>query len=156
MMDFVRCSADHHSIAMARGNGPALNHMAYEVASIDGLMRGAGRMKKHGFNVEWGVGRHGPGDNVFGYFVEPNGFVVEYTAEVAAGGRGDLQGARRRLLARLSRCVRAAGAWPGMPSNRFKAGRRPATLSVPIRKPASAAKRSWRRRLRAVSPLREP
>jgi len=82
MMDFVRCSADHHSIAMARGNGPTLNHMAYEVASIDGLMRGAGRMKTSGFNVEWGVGRHGPGDNVFTYFVEPNGFVVEYTAEV--------------------------------------------------------------------------
>src|SRR5262245_12598729 len=82
MMEFVRCSADHHSIAMARGNGPNLNHMAYEVGSIDGLMRGAGRLKKHGFNVEWGVGRHGPGNNVFSYFVEPNGFVVEYTAEV--------------------------------------------------------------------------
>jgi catechol 2,3-dioxygenase len=82
MMDFVRCSADHHSIAMARGNGPCLNHMAYEVENIDGLMRGAGRMKSSGFNVEWGIGRHGPGNNVFGYFVEPNGFVVEYTAEV--------------------------------------------------------------------------
>ncbi|MGH6769361.1 MAG: VOC family protein [Xanthobacteraceae bacterium] len=82
MMDFVRCSADHHSIAMARGDGPCLNHMAYEVESIDGLMRGAGRMKANGFNVEWGIGRHGPGDNAFSYFVEPNGFVVEYTAEV--------------------------------------------------------------------------
>ena len=82
MMNFVRCSADHHSIAMAKGTGPCLNHMAYEVESIDGLMRGAGRMKTSGFNVEWGVGRHGPGDNVFTYFIEPNGFVVEYTAEV--------------------------------------------------------------------------
>jgi catechol 2,3-dioxygenase-like lactoylglutathione lyase family enzyme len=82
MMDFVRCSSDHHSIALARGDGPSLNHCAYAVSSIDGLMRGAGRLKKNGFNVEWGVGRHGPGDNVFSYFVEPNGFVVEYTAEV--------------------------------------------------------------------------
>jgi catechol 2,3-dioxygenase-like lactoylglutathione lyase family enzyme len=82
MMDFVRCSADHHSIAMARGNGPCLNHMAYEMANIDGLMRGAGRMKTSGFNVEWGLGRHGPGDNVFTYFIEPNGFVVEYTTEI--------------------------------------------------------------------------
>ncbi|MEA2938121.1 MAG: hypothetical protein QOC56_1625 [Alphaproteobacteria bacterium] len=82
MMDFVRCCADHHSIAMARGAGPSLNHMAYEVASIDGLMRGAGRLKHNGFNIEWGVGRHGPGDNVFSYFVEPNGFVVEYTTEI--------------------------------------------------------------------------
>jgi catechol 2,3-dioxygenase len=82
MMDFVRCTSDHHSIAMSRGDGPSLNHMAYEVASMDGLMRGAGRLKGSGFNIEWGVGRHGPGDNVFTYFVEPNGFVVEYTTEV--------------------------------------------------------------------------
>lgn len=82
MMDFIRCCADHHSIAVARGQGPSLNHMAYEVANMDGLMRGAGRMKHNGFNIEWGVGRHGPGDNVFSYFVEPNGFVVEYTTEI--------------------------------------------------------------------------
>jgi catechol 2,3-dioxygenase-like lactoylglutathione lyase family enzyme len=82
MMDFIRCSADHHSIALARAQGPSLNHMAYEMENIDGLMRGAGRMKQHGFEIEWGVGRHGPGDNVFSYFVEPNGFVAEYTTEI--------------------------------------------------------------------------
>ncbi len=82
MMEFVRCSADHHSIAVAKADGPGLNHMAYEMANVDGLMRGAGRMKTSGFNVEWGLGRHGPGDNVFTYFIDPNGLVVEYTAEV--------------------------------------------------------------------------
>ena len=81
-MDFVRCSSDHHSIALARGHGAGINHMAYEVPNFDGLMRGAGRMKHSGFDVEWGVGRHGPGNNIFSYFVEPNGFVTEYTAEV--------------------------------------------------------------------------
>jgi catechol 2,3-dioxygenase-like lactoylglutathione lyase family enzyme len=82
MMDFVRCCSDHHSIAFARGNGPSLNHMAYEMPNVDGLMRGAGRVRKAGFNIEWGIGRHGPGNNVFSYFVEPNGFVTEYTTEV--------------------------------------------------------------------------
>jgi catechol-2,3-dioxygenase len=82
IMDFIRCCADHHSIAFARAQGPSLNHAAFEMESIDGLMRGAGRLKSRGFNIEWGVGRHGPGNNVFSYFVEPNGFVVEYTAEV--------------------------------------------------------------------------
>lgn len=81
-MDFVRCSSDHHSIAFARGNGPCLNHMAYEMPNIDGLMRGAGRLRKSGYDIAWGVGRHGPGNNVFSYFVEPNGFVTEYTTEV--------------------------------------------------------------------------
>jgi len=82
MMEFMRCTSDHHSLALVRTEGPSLNHMAYEMANIDGLMRGAGRMKKAGYNVEWGVGRHGPGNNVFTYFIEPNGFVTEYTTEV--------------------------------------------------------------------------
>jgi catechol 2,3-dioxygenase len=82
MMDFIRCSADHHSVALARGQGPSVNHISYEFADIDGLMRGAGRLKAGGFNSEWGLGRHGPGNNVFMYFVEPNGFVVEYTTEL--------------------------------------------------------------------------
>ena len=91
MMDFIRCCADHHSIAMARGDGPSLNHMAYEIPNIDGLMRGAGRLKSSGFNIEWGVGRHGPGDNVFSYFIEPNGFVVEYTTEIEQIDEADYQ-----------------------------------------------------------------
>ena len=82
MMEFLRCSADHHSMAIFRNNGPSLNHVAYELPNIDGLMRGAGRLKQSGFDIEWGVGRHGPGNNVFSYFIEPNGFVAEYTTEV--------------------------------------------------------------------------
>jgi catechol 2,3-dioxygenase len=39
-------------------------------------------MVDHGFPIGWGVGRHGPGDNVFAYFVDPSGIVIEYTAEV--------------------------------------------------------------------------
>jgi len=82
MMEFLRCSADHHSIAIFRNNGPSLNHVAYELPNIDGLMRGVGRVKQNGFDIEWGIGRHGPGSNVFSYFVEPNGFVSEYTTEL--------------------------------------------------------------------------
>src|SRR6202051_2609055 len=91
MMEFIRCSADHHSIALSRAEGPSLNHMAYEMTNIDGLMRGAGRLKQSGFNIEWGLGRHGPGNNVFTYFVEPNGFVTEYTAEVQQVDEADFE-----------------------------------------------------------------
>ncbi len=82
MMDFLRCCSDHHSIALFRANGPSLNHVAYELPNIDGLMRGTGRVKQNGFDIEWGVGRHGPGSNVFSYFIEPDGFVAEYTTEL--------------------------------------------------------------------------
>jgi catechol 2,3-dioxygenase-like lactoylglutathione lyase family enzyme len=82
LMEFLRCSADHHSIAIFRNNGPSLNHVAYELPNIDGLMRGTGRVKQSGFEIAWGIGRHGPGSNVFSYFIEPNGFVAEYTTEL--------------------------------------------------------------------------
>ena len=82
MMEFLRCSADHHSMAIFRNNGPSLNHVAYELPNMDGLMRGAGRVKQSGYDIEWGVGRHGPGSNIFSYFIEPNGFVAEYTTEL--------------------------------------------------------------------------
>lgn len=78
-MDFLRCCEDHHSVAVARAGGASLNHMAYELPSVEGLLRGAGRMKQGGYEIGWGVGRHGPGDNVFSYFIEPNGFVTEFT-----------------------------------------------------------------------------
>ena len=45
-------------------------------------MRGGGRMKDAGHAIEWGPGRHGPGDNAFNYFIDPFGIVIEYTAEV--------------------------------------------------------------------------
>ena len=45
-------------------------------------MRGGGRMRDAGYPIEWGVGRHGPGDNAFAYFIGPSDFVIEYTAEV--------------------------------------------------------------------------
>jgi len=120
MMDFVRCSSDHHSIAMARGDGPSLNHMAYELASIDGLMRGAGRLKSSGFNTEWGVGRHGPGNNVFSYFVEPNGFVVEYTTEVQQVDETDYEAHDAKYWREFPMRPCRWG-MAGHPSNRLKA-----------------------------------
>ena len=80
--NFIGCNADHHSLAFGRVGGTALNHVAFEVPTLDGEMRAAGRMKRTGIPIEWGVGRHGPGNNVFAYFVDPNGYAVEYTTEM--------------------------------------------------------------------------
>jgi catechol 2,3-dioxygenase len=120
MMEFMRCCADHHSIALARSEGPSLNHMAYEMTSIDGLMHGAGRMKHSGFDIEWGVGRHGPGNNVFTYFIEPNGFVVEYTTEIEQVDEATYQARDAEYWANfpMRPCRWGMG---GIPSNRLRA-----------------------------------
>ena len=96
IMAFVRCNSDHHAIVVADANVNGLNHIAFMMPSLEGVMRGAGRLVDHGIPIGWGVGRHGPGDNVFAYFVDPFGIVIEYTAEVLqvdddyrVGGPGD-------------------------------------------------------------------
>ena len=40
-------------------------------------------MRDAGYPLEWGVGRHSAGNNMFGYFAGPEEFPLEYTAEVA-------------------------------------------------------------------------
>jgi catechol 2,3-dioxygenase len=82
IMAFMRCGGDHHSIALADADANTLNHIAFVMADLDAVMRGAGRMSDAGWPIEWGVGRHGPGNNVFSYFVGPDDFVIEYTADV--------------------------------------------------------------------------
>ena len=82
MMAFVRTNSDHHSIVIAEAPVNTLNHVAFQLPGWEGVMRASGRMIDHRFPIGWGPGRHGPGDNVFAYFVDPFGFVIEYTAEV--------------------------------------------------------------------------
>jgi len=82
LLTFIRCNDDHHNIAFHPGDTSTLHHIAFEMDGIDSVMRGAGRMRDAGHPIEWGLGRHGPGNNVFAYFVGPDDFVIEYTAEI--------------------------------------------------------------------------
>jgi catechol 2,3-dioxygenase len=82
IMAFMRCNNDHHSIALGDTDNDALNHIAFLMPDLDSVMRGGGRMRDAGYGIEWGPGRHGPGDNAFNYFVGPFDIVIEYTAEV--------------------------------------------------------------------------
>ena len=82
IMAFMRCRNDHHSIALADAQENSLNHIAFVMPDLDSVMRGGGRMRDAGYPIEWGVGRHGPGDNAFAYFIGPSGFVIEYTADI--------------------------------------------------------------------------
>jgi catechol 2,3-dioxygenase len=96
IMAFMNCNRDHHSIALGDADNEAINHIAFVMPDLESVMRGGGRMKDAGHLIEWGPGRHGPGNNAFSYFVGPFGEVIEYTAEVQqidddykVGGPGD-------------------------------------------------------------------
>jgi len=81
-MGFLRTNADHHVIVLAEDSVDTLNHVAFLHDDWESVMKAGGRMRDAGYPIGWGPGRHGPGDNVFLYFVDPFGIVVEHTAEV--------------------------------------------------------------------------
>jgi len=80
-MVFLRCNAAHHRLAILPGP-PTLNHIAFDVSSVDELMRGLARMHENDIKLTWGPGRHTAGNNTFSYFITPNGNAVEYTSDV--------------------------------------------------------------------------
>ncbi|MET4577474.1 VOC family protein [Ottowia thiooxydans] len=82
IMAFMNCDRDHHTIAIGITDNDALNHIAFLMPDMESVMRGGGRMKDAGFPIQWGPGRHGPGNNLFNYFIDPFGIVIEYTADV--------------------------------------------------------------------------
>jgi catechol 2,3-dioxygenase len=83
VLSFFHCdNTDHNSMVLCGAAKPTLNHIAFELPAWESVMRGAGRMRDAGYPIEWGVGRHGAGNNVFAYFAGPEEIPLEYTAEV--------------------------------------------------------------------------
>ena len=82
IMAFLLCNSDHHAVVLAEAPVEGFNHVAFLLPALEGVMFASGRMRDHGFEIGWGVGRHGPGNNVFAYFVDPEGYVVEHTADI--------------------------------------------------------------------------
>ena len=84
-MVFLRCNSAHHRLAILPGK-VALNHVAFDVLSVDEMMRGLGRLTKEGVTLSWGPGRHTAGNNTFTYYLTPNGNAVEYTSDLEECG----------------------------------------------------------------------
>ncbi|MDE3262054.1 MAG: VOC family protein [Acidobacteriota bacterium] len=81
-MAFLRCGRKHHVLSFSRADHPSVNHVAYVVANVDGVMSGLANLRAHGRETDWGPGRHGPGNNIFCYFRDPAGYVCEYTSDM--------------------------------------------------------------------------
>jgi predicted enzyme related to lactoylglutathione lyase len=77
-MVFIRCDNAHHNIAFNRNPYPSLNHVSFEMETFDAVMRGVGRLQNAGSPMKWGTGCHSVGNIMFSYFIDPNGFTIEY------------------------------------------------------------------------------
>lgn len=90
-MSFLRCNTDHHTVALMKSSSgkTGLQHVAFDVCTLDNVMKNLGRLKAAGVEIAWGVGRHGPGDNVFSYYTDPAGNFIEYYGEMEKFRRDD-------------------------------------------------------------------
>lgn len=79
LMYFMRCNAQHHSFAIAQGKHASLHHVSFELRGLDEFMRGTGRLRRSGVELQWGPGRHLAGNNTFSYFIDPSANIMEYT-----------------------------------------------------------------------------
>ena len=86
VMSFIRCDrgptpADHHTLAMALGPSNRYVHSAYQVCDLDAIAAGSQYLKTRGYHHSWGIGRHIQGSQIFDYWRDPDGFLVEHYAD---------------------------------------------------------------------------
>ncbi|KAL3464930.1 Glyoxalase/Bleomycin resistance protein/Dihydroxybiphenyl dioxygenase [Aspergillus heterothallicus] len=76
---------DHHSFILAQGGGPAPppgpHHASFEVESPDHQFIGHEHLSNVGYKPYWGVGRHIEGSQVFDYWLDGSGFLLEHYAD---------------------------------------------------------------------------
>jgi catechol 2,3-dioxygenase-like lactoylglutathione lyase family enzyme len=86
VMSFIRCDrgatpADHHTLALSLGAGNHYLHSAYQTADLDALAAGGEHLLDQGWKRSWGIGRHVQGSQLFDYWRDPDGFMVEHFAD---------------------------------------------------------------------------
>jgi len=72
----------HHTIGMVKGPRSGIHHYSWEFNSFDDFKRLGDVLAAEERLLIWGPGRHGAGDNVFSYYFDPAGFMVECTCEM--------------------------------------------------------------------------
>ncbi|GAB0104137.1 VOC family protein [Nocardia sp. JMUB6875] len=86
VMSFIRCDrgsvpADHHTLALTLGPSNRYVHSAYQVADLDALAAGGEYLREQGYRRSWGIGRHIQGSQIFDYWRDPDGFMVEHFSD---------------------------------------------------------------------------
>jgi catechol 2,3-dioxygenase-like lactoylglutathione lyase family enzyme len=86
VMSFIRCDrgrtpTDHHTLALVLGPSNRYVHSAYQVADLDAMAAGGEYLRDHGYYRSWGIGRHIQGSQIFDYWRDPDGFLVEHFSD---------------------------------------------------------------------------
>ncbi len=75
----------HHTVGLVKGT-TGLHHYSWEFSDFCDFKRLGDKLDACDRSLVWGPGRHGAGDNLFAYYVDSGGFLVECTAEMEVIG----------------------------------------------------------------------
>ena len=94
-MAFLRCTEEHHNLALAQipaevphreslyvPGRPGLEHFSFRLESLAEIEAAATTLQQAGVEIVRGIGKHGPGENLFLVFKDPDGNYVEFYAEM--------------------------------------------------------------------------
>lgn len=79
---FLRADAEHHALALFRADEARFDHLSCETRDVRAVVAWADRMASIGIPIHWGIGRHGPGNDVFFMVKDPEGNLFEISAEI--------------------------------------------------------------------------
>ena len=80
---FLRCSTDHHNIALVESPVPLLQHYSWECDDVDHAGHSATKLLRTDPDRQtWGMGRHFAGSNFYWYLRDPAGSYVEFYADM--------------------------------------------------------------------------
>lgn len=79
---FMRGTEEHHVLALFGNGQPGLDHFSFEAPDWNGIRDWADHFAQCGTKIFWGAGRHGVGNNLFIFVHDPDGNMVEISAEL--------------------------------------------------------------------------
>lgn len=69
---------DHHTVALFQATTDHVHHASFEVQDFDAQFHGNAWLVSRGWTPVWGVGRHVLGSQIFDYWRDPSGNVIEH------------------------------------------------------------------------------
>jgi catechol 2,3-dioxygenase-like lactoylglutathione lyase family enzyme len=79
---FLRTDSEHHAMAVFHAEQGCHDHLSLETADWTAVRDWADRITALGVPMVWGIGRHGPGNDTFFMVRDPDGNLVEISAEL--------------------------------------------------------------------------
>ncbi|HTI14074.1 MAG TPA: VOC family protein [Dictyobacter sp.] len=79
---WLRCNNNHHTLMLIQG-APAIDHLGFQLAGEEEIIRWADYLSQHQVSLVWGPGRHGTSNDLFLRFVDSDSIHVELSAGMA-------------------------------------------------------------------------